>query len=61
VIEAEGRAVPRWVMPVVACLAYSITSMAMTFSNKAIIKFYDFDYPLFLTVFQARHPSNDEH
>jgi hypothetical protein len=41
------------VLPVVACLAYSMTSMATTLSNKAIINFYSFDYPLFLTVFQA--------
>jgi GDP-mannose transporter len=46
------KGIPRWVLPVVACLAYSMTSMATTLSNKAIINFYSFDYPLFLTVFQ---------
>jgi hypothetical protein len=34
-------------------VAYSITSMATTLSNKAVINFYGFDYPLFLTMFQV--------
>jgi len=29
-----------------------MTSMATTLSNKAVINFYGFDYPLFLTAFQ---------
>lgn len=46
------KGVPRWFLPVAACTAYSITSLATTFSNKAIMNIYDFDYPLFLTIYQ---------
>jgi len=49
-LSASARS--RWLLPVVACVAYSMTSMATTLSNKAVINFYGFDYPLFLTAFQ---------
>jgi len=44
---------PQWVVPVAACLTYSIASMATTFANKAVTYYFHFDFPIFLTVYQV--------
>jgi len=37
---------------ILACLVYSLCSMSMTFTNKAILSVYEFKYPLTLLLFQ---------
>jgi len=40
------------VSSITACLLYSIFSMTMTFTNKALFEFFHFEYPISLLMFQ---------
>lgn len=45
-------------VPVIACVAYSLASISMTLSNKAMFSYFRFNYPITMLLWQVRSTSS---